>query len=479
MIPGNDTITAVATGVGGAIAVIRISGPEAIAVCDSVFKAASGGKLAEAKGYTIHYGMITGNDGSPIDDVLVSIFKAPRSYTGENMVEISCHSSRYIQQQIINLLLDRGVRSAEAGEFTVRAFLAGKMDLSQAEAVADMIASTDRATHTLALNQMRGGYSGEFGILRERLLNMASLLELELDFGEEEVEFADRAQLLTLAGEIKGKITRLLDSFKLGNAFKEGIAVAIIGEPNVGKSTLLNTLLQDDRAMVSDIAGTTRDIIEESLTIKGVKFRFIDTAGIRRTDDVLERMGIERTFASISKADIVVLMLEPGPDAQGTADKILAALAGITLLPAQKLCVLLNKSDKYGLGKTAGTPASIAPERITACLPPEDSGHMTILPVSAKMNLNISLLVDFLYNTSAADNLYKGDVIVSNSRHYEALSHAAESIGYVEAGITNGIPADLIAQDIRETLHYLGMITGEITTDEILGNIFSKFCIGK
>lgn len=478
MIHGNDTITAVATGVGGAISLIRVSGPESIAICDSVFQAASGNKLTDAKGYTIHYGMIIRNDGDPIDDVLVSVFKAPHSYTGEDMVEISCHGSRYIQQQIVNLLLDKGARSAEAGEFTIRAFLAGKMDLSQAEAVADIIASTDQATHALAINQMRGGYSSAFEHLRERLLNMASLIELELDFGEEEVEFADRTQLLSLAGEIKSKITSLLDSFKHGNAFKEGIAIAIIGEPNVGKSTLLNTFLKDDRAMVSDIAGTTRDVIEESIVIKGVRFRFIDTAGIRETDDVLEKMGIERTFTSISKANIVLLMVEPGTDAKETATKITKALSNITLIPTQTLCILLNKSDKYGLGATEEYPAAIDCKQIAGYLQSEYAG-VTILPISAKNNLNIDLVIDFLYDTSDAESLYRGDVIVSNSRHYEALSRAAASIAQVEAGILNGIPSDLIAQDIRETLYYLGMITGEITTDEILGNIFSKFCIGK
>ncbi len=481
----NDTITAVATGVGGAIAVIRLSGPEAIGICDSVFRPASGRKLADAKGYTLHYGEITGMDGSAVDDVLVSVFRAPRSYTGEDMAEISCHGSRYIQQQIINLLLDAGARSAEAGEFTVRAFLAGKMDLSQAEAVADIIVSTDKATHALAVNQMRGGYSGEFGLLRERLLNMASLLELELDFGEEEVEFANRSQLAALAGEIKTKISTLLDSFRQGNAFKDGIGVAIVGEPNVGKSTLLNTLLKDDRAMVSDIAGTTRDVIEESLTIKGVKFRFIDTAGIRHTDDVLEKMGIERTFSSIGKADIVILMVEPGADARGTASKITEALSGITPGPSQKLCVLLNKSDKYGLGKGMPYSDAIDPEKIAASFSAQGMDRQqganlpAIFPISAKNNVNIDSVVDFLYETSDAESLYKGDVIVSNSRHYEALTRALESITRVGTGIANDVPSDFIAQDIRETLHYLGTITGEITTDEILGNIFSKFCIGK
>lgn len=477
MTPKNDTIAAIATGTGGAIAVIRISGQNAIYVCDSIFRTASGKKLADAKGYTIHYGEITDRAGKTIDDVLISIFRAPRSYTGEDMVEISCHGSRYIQQQIINTLLDSGARSAGAGEFTVRAFLAGKMDLSQAEAVADMIASTDKATHALAINQMRGGYSSELGLLRERLLNIASLLELELDFSEEDVEFADRSQLASLVGEIRNKITALLASFRDGNAFKEGIAVAIVGEPNVGKSTLLNTLLKDDRAMVSDIAGTTRDVIEETLTIKGVRFRFIDTAGIRQTDDVLEKMGIERTFASISKADIIILMVDPGANASGTAKKIRDSLVNVTLDPVQTLCILLNKSDKCGLDASLSYTEPIDPEKIAGYLP-SLCAHR-IFPISAKEGLNVKSLVDFLYETSNAESLYKGDVVISNNRHYEALGRASESLGRVMEGIINNISSDFIAQDIRETLHYLGMITGEITTDEILGNIFSKFCIGK
>ncbi len=471
----NDTIAAVATGVGGAIAVIRISGPDAITICDTVIRTTSGRKLADAKGYTLHYGEITDKDGNSVDDVIVSLFRAPKSYTGEDMVEISCHGSRYIQQRIITLLLDAGARNAEAGEFTIRAFLAGKMDLSQAEAVADMIASTDKATHALALNQMRGGYSDEFGRLRERLLNIASLLELELDFSEEEVEFADRSQLSALTEEIKSKIARLLDSFRQGNAIKEGIAVAIVGEPNVGKSTLLNTLLQDDRAMVSDIAGTTRDVIEESINIRGVRFRFIDTAGIRHTDDALEKMGIERTFASIDKADIILLLVEPTDDPETTMAKIDEAVAAITIQEHQKLCVLLNKADKHGLDSAGHTITTIGTTsgRHTPTVP------QAIIPISAKKGRNIDRILDFLYETSHVEEVYKGDAIVSNSRHYEALSRAYDAISRVGDGIAQDIPSDFIAQDIRETLHYLGMITGKITTDEILGNIFSKFCIGK
>lgn len=474
---GNDTITAVATGDGGAIAVVRISGPEAIAICGTVFRPASGKPLAEAKGYTLHYGEITDPAGNTIDDVLISVFRAPRSYTGEDMAEISCHGSRYIQRQIISLLIDAGARHAEAGEFTVRAFLAGKMDLSQAEAVADMIASSDRATHALAVNQMRGGYSQEFSLLRERLLNIASLLELELDFSEEEVEFADRGQLLTLVVEIKNKVSSLLDSFRHGNAIKEGIAVAIAGVPNIGKSTLLNTLLKDDRAMVSDIAGTTRDIIEESLNIKGVRFRFIDTAGIRHTDDILEKMGIERTHASIEKADIVILMVEPGSTAEETAAKIETAASEINMRAHQKLCVLLNKADKHGLVKDTPYPDAINPLKISPVL--KSCQPDAILPVSAKNALNIGQLSYILYEFADAEEIFKGNTIVSNSRHYEALIRASDAISRIEAGLINGIPSDFVAQDIRETLHHLGTITGEITTNEILENIFSKFCIGK
>lgn len=472
---GNDTIAAVATGVGGALAVIRLSGPGAVAICDSVFKPASGKPLSGAKGYTLHYGEVIDSHGAVIDDVIVSLFRSPRSFTGEDMVEISCHGSRYIQQRIVSLLIDAGARQATPGEFTIRAFLGGKMDLSQAEAVADMIASTDRASHALALNQMRGGYSHEFALLRERLISLVSLLELELDFGEEDVEFADRRELLSITGQVKSKVDELLASFRQGNAIKEGIAVAIVGAPNVGKSTLLNTLLKDDRAMVSEIAGTTRDAIEESLSIKGVRFRFIDTAGIRSTGDTLERMGIERTFAHIGKADIVMLMAEAGSTPETSASHIAATLGNIALQPHQKLCILLNKADRHGLTDAGEYPAQIDPAVVSGLI----GSDATILPISAKEGLNVEAVTDLLYNISEADAVFRGDTIVSNSRHYESLSRALESLSRVQRGLEDDIPADLVSQDIRETLHHLGTVTGEITTDDVLQNIFSKFCIGK
>lgn len=457
------------------MAVIRLSGPEAVAICDAVFKPASGKPLSGAKGYTLHYGEIIDSHGGVVDDVIVSLFRSPRSFTGEDMAEISCHGSRYIQQCIVSLLIDAGARQATPGEFTIRAFLAGKMDLSQAEAIADMIASTDRASHALALNQMRGGYSREFALLRERLVNLVSLLELELDFGEEDVEFADRRELLSITGQVKGKVNELLGSFRQGNAIKEGIAVAIIGAPNVGKSTLLNTLLKDDRAMVSEIAGTTRDAIEESLTIKGVRFRFIDTAGIRTTGDTLERMGIERTFAHIGKADIVMLMAEAGSTPETSASHIASTLGNIALQPHQKLCILLNKSDRHGLTDAGKYPAQIDPAVVSGLI----GSDAAILPISAKEGLNVEAVTDLLYNISEADAVFRGDTIVSNSRHYESLSRALESLSRVQRGLEDDIPADLVSQDIREALHHLGAVTGEITTDDVLQNIFSKFCIGK
>ena len=471
----NDTIVALATGVGGALAVIRLSGAEAIKICDSVFKAASGNPLSSAKGYTLHYGEIKDSDGSSVDEVLISVFHAPHSYTGEDSIEISCHASRYIGQRIISLLIDAGARHATPGEFTIRAYMNGKMDLAQAEAVADIIASTDRATHAMALTQMRGGYSAEFKCLRDRLLNLVSLMELELDFGEEEVEFADRSKLLSLTDEIKTKVDQLLKSFRHGNAIKEGIGVAIVGAPNVGKSTLLNTLLKDDRAMVSDIAGTTRDAIEETLNINGVRFRFIDTAGIRNTDDTLEQMGIERTYVHIDRAEIVIVMAEAGDTAQSSANNIHDILSRVDIRPEQNLCILLNKADKQGLTESTEYPAQITPSAIRPYLDIDAK----IIPISAKNNINISSVSEYLYNTSDACSIFRGDPIVSNSRHYESLSRASESLSRVHEGLQTNLPADLISQDIRETLYHLGTITGEITTDDILSQIFSKFCIGK
>ena len=494
-----DTIAALATGSGGAIAMVRVSGGDAIAVCDAIFMGASSAPvssrgssaLSEAAGYTLHYGRIVEGE-RVLDDVVVSVFRAPRSYTGEDMVEISCHGSSYITSEILKLLIRSGARAAEAGEFTVRAFMGGKIDLSQAEAVADMIASRDRAAHALASNQMRGGYSADFSSLRGRLLELVSLLELELDFGEEDVEFASRGELSVVVSEISGRIARLLDSFGVGNAIKEGVAVAIVGATNVGKSTLLNTLLRDDRAMVSDIAGTTRDVIEERLVIDGVAFRLIDTAGMRSTDDVLEQMGIQRTISSLRRANIVLLMVDgttlesasmapasvsaaapvvsARTDASASASGRDAAVSTLrqtidflSLSPDQQLGVVVNKSDIF-------RPDYAALE--------SELGY-EVMGISAKTGEGIERLTAFLSRQVDSGAVYSGDTVLSNSRHYEALHSAGEALRRVAAGLDDGLAADLLSHDIREALYHIGTITGEITTDEILGSIFSKFCIGK
>ena len=407
MIPDHDTIVAPATAPGGAIAVVRVSGTEALACCDRIFRGRE--PLAAAAGYTVHYGTVAEGDRT-IDDVLATVFRAPHSYTGEDSVEISCHGSRYIVAEILRLLLAAGARMAAPGEFTIRAYLAGKIDLSQAEAVADLIASSSRADHALATNQMRGGYSEELEGLRDKLLQLTSLLELELDFSEEDVEFADRTALRETMERIGGEIDRLRNSFALGNAIKEGVAVAIVGAPNVGKSTLLNKLLNEDRAMVSEIAGTTRDVIEEQANIGGVRFRFLDTAGIRATGDRLERMGIERTMESIRRAQV-----------EGT------------------------------------------------------------IGISARRGDGIEALCRALRDAVDTEGVYHGETVVSNSRHYEALTAARQALASALEGLDRGLPADLLSEEIRPVISHLGEITGRgaIAPDEVLENIFSKFCIGK
>lgn len=475
----NDTITAIATGVGGAISVIRLSGKDAITICDSVFKSASGQSLAKANGYTLHYGEIVDNQRI-IDDVIVSVFRSPKSYTSEDMVEVSCHASSYIQNEIIKLFINAGARAAEPGEFTIRAFLAGKLDLSQAEAVADMIASTDRATHALASNQMRGGYSAEFATLRKELIDLVSLLELELDFSEEDVEFADRNKLIELITTIEEKVNSLLNSFSLGNVIKDGIGVAIIGAPNVGKSTLLNAILKDDRAMVSDIAGTTRDVIEESVNIDGIKFRFIDTAGIRTTEDALEKMGIERTFGSIEKANIILYLIEATDDLEDSLNKVAEAINNIELRDDQTLALIINKADHLESANNIYRDTNWLEQTLNNALGDGSTRpFINIIALSAKKGDNIEQLLQYLSNHVDTEAIYTGQTIVSNSRHYEALLRSSHSLSRAHSGLTDGIPTDLLSQDIRETLHHLGTITGEITTDEILTNIFTNFCIGK
>lgn len=581
----SDTIVAAATSAGGALSIVRVSGPEAIATADSLFKPSKGRGLAHRKGFSIAYGEIMDGDES-VDDVLVSVFRAPNSYTGEDMAEISCHGSPYITRRIIELLIRNGARAADAGEFTLRAFMAGKMDLSQAEAVADMISSLDRATHIMASTQMRGGYSAELAHLRGELLRLASLLELELDFSEEDIQFADRGELTELIEKTNAKLSALTDSFALGNVLKSGVGVIIAGSPNVGKSTLLNALLKEDRAMVSDIAGTTRDAIEESVTIDGVLYRFIDTAGIRASADVLEQMGIERTYRSMGKASVILYLFDA---ASGIgAEEIIQTASSLPLREGQKLCIVLNKCDgtrhvaddyrqpgkephdignslqsgneppdmacadgrpdnkahaapdsgqpknePHGIVGYGGQPekeARIAAYRIhpestlrTAIdsewpeneLPyindfgqresllrsavdsersanercdPDNCRRLErelrisgydVVSISAKYGDNIGALTDYLSSLVDSESVFRGDAIVSNTRHYEALLKSRESLDCVISGLKSGLSADLLAQDTRQALYWLGIITGEITTDEILSEIFSKFCIGK
>ncbi|MDE7304770.1 MAG: tRNA uridine-5-carboxymethylaminomethyl(34) synthesis GTPase MnmE [Alistipes sp.] len=451
MMHDHDTIVAPATAAGGALAIVRLSGTEALAVCDRIFKGRT--SLTEAAGYTVHYGRIVDGDRT-IDDVLASVFLAPHSYTGENSVEISCHGSSYIVSEILRLAQAAGARMAEPGEFTVRAYLAGKLDLSQAEAVADLIASSTQAAHALASNQMRGGYSASLETLREKLLHLASLLELELDFSEEDVEFADRKQLRETLEEIGSSIERLRNSFALGNAIKGGIAVAIAGAPNAGKSTLLNRLLHDERALVSDIAGTTRDVIEEQTNIDGVLFRFLDTAGIRTTDDRLEEMGIRRTLESIRRAQIVIHLVSA--DTIG-ADRAIPS-ADFTLNPEQKLLTVVNKIDT----------------RPTLTLPDG------VIGISAREGTGIDTLCHALRACVDTRALFDGDPIVSHSRHLQALTQAHDALRRTLPAFDT-LPSDLLAEEIRAITSALGSITGRgsITPDEILSNIFSKFCIGK
>ncbi len=440
----NDTIVAPATPSGGAIAIVRIEGEKALDIADKLFRSAKKGvKLSNMKGYSMTYGYIYDGERR-VDDVVVAVFRAPNSYTGGDMVEVSCHGSGYIVGEIVRLAIAEGARAASAGEFTKRAFLAGKMDLSQAEAVADIIAAENRAALTLADTQLRGAYSASLATLRAELVRLASLLELELDFSEEDVEFANRSELLALLNSIDAEIERLANSFVVGNAIKSGVAVAIVGKPNVGKSTLLNRIVGDERAMVSDIAGTTRDTIEESVTIDGVRFRFIDTAGLHQTGDRLENMGIERTHRAVGEAQIVVqLCEEPSEDI-------------VTTTPEQHLLRVVNKCDKH----TAPTPEGW-------------------IAISAKYGEGVDTLLRAIRAAVNTEDVMRGETVVSNSRHYEALLRAQESLHRSREALTMGISTDLVAQDIRAVLGAIGEITGEVTTTDLLSEIFSKFCIGK
>jgi tRNA modification GTPase len=455
-----STICALATAPGiGAIAIIRLSGEEAINICNQVFK---GKDLTAVESHTVHFGTI--KDGDKIlDEVLVSVFKGKKSFTGENSVEISTHGSPYIQQQVIQLLIQHGAQSAGPGEFTLRAFLNGKLDLSQAEAVADVIAANSETSHELAMKQMRGGFSNEIQKLREELIHFASLIELELDFGEEDVEFADRKDLKELVTRLTSALTKLISSFDYGNVIKSGGPVAIIGEPNVGKSTLLNALLNEDRAIVSAIAGTTRDVIEDEMIIKGISFRFIDTAGIRETADEIESLGIEKTFEKLAQASIVLLLVDASTITREALEADIEKIEAKIEDKNKRLIVVANKvdntRDQEGILRTF-------------------KGIKNVIYTSAKKKENIKALEERLFDFVQSGAL-NNDVVVTNARHFEALTRANASLIKVLEGLDVNITGDFLAMDIRQSLHFLGEITGEITTDDLLDNIFSKFCIGK
>ena len=455
-----ETIAALSTPPGtGALGVIRLSGPEAIAIAAKIFR---GKDLTQQPGYTLHFGTLNDESGTIIDEVLVTLFRAPHSFSGEDTVEFSCHGSPYILQEVLHLLIRQGARIARPGEFTQRAFLNGKMDLAQAEAVGDLIAASHRSAHELALRQMRGGISRQIADLREKLIHFASLIELELDFGEEDVEFADRNALRTLMLNISNTIKTLTESFTLGNALKEGVITVIAGRPNAGKSTLLNALLEEERAIVSEVAGTTRDTIEENLTIQGIRFKLIDTAGIREALDQVEAIGVERTMLKIKEATLLVYVfdvVEMSPEAvQEDLSKLIRE--GMTIL------LVANKMDL--------NPYS-HPEAYRSIHVPEDN----IIPVSARNAMNIPWLKEKLFSLALAESHTEQDTLVSNARHAEALYHAGAALEAALIGLDNGLPGDLLAQDIRRALFHLGEITGQVSTDDLLENIFRKFCIGK
>lgn len=460
IISQNRTIVAVASGSGGAISVIRVSGDKAIDIVDSVFVAKSGKKLAECKGFTLHYGDILTEEGEVLDDVLISLFHAPRSYTGEDMIEISVHSSEYIISTLIALLISKGGSMAEPGEYTMRAYTNGKMDLVQAEAVADLISASSASSHRLASNQMRGGYSAEFGVLRSQLIETMSLIELELDFGEEDVEFADRSHLLELLLEIKGKASKLSNSFARGNAIKNGVPVAIVGSPNAGKSTLLNAILGDERAIVSDIEGTTRDVIEERKVIGGVSFRFIDTAGLRETTDYIEKIGIERTRKVIDGAEFILLLL----DGSQSEETMRLQIEDIEVMEHQQLILVFNKMDKGDFGDVISSVS-------------EGYKFTTISALRGSGVVELEDMLSAEYSLTSAES--RESVIITNLRHFEILRSCDETLERAIFGVESGISGDFIAQDLRECSYLLGTLSGEISSDEILGSIFSKHCIGK
>ena len=468
-----NTICAIATAPGGALGIIRVSGPEAISFADSIFTPVGSDKrkLQERQPYTLAFGRITDGSGNIIDEVLISIFRAPHSYTGEDSVEISCHGSSYILQQVMQLLMKNGCTPAAPGEYTQRAFLNGKMDLSQAEAVADLIASHSEASHRIAMNQMRGAFSRELAALRSQLLHLTSLMELELDFSDhEELEFADRSELLNVADKIRQTVSSLVGSFRVGNAIKNGVPVAIVGETNAGKSTLLNQLVGEERAIVSDIHGTTRDTIEDTITIGTATFRFIDTAGIRDTTDTIESIGIERTMQKISQAEIVLLLID---STQASQQYALLAPKVLPLCKGKSMIIAYNKADIVGDTKQPHVADLTSSEYA-------DLSSVDEILISAKTGQGIDALRHLLCTLAAVDSDSSNGVIVSNLRHLSALNTALADIERVLDGLASGLPSDLISQDLRSCLYALGEITGgEIQTDEVLGNIFSHFCVGK
>ena len=471
MTNSEECICALATPAGGAIGIIRLSGSEAIRLTDKVFVSVSGKQLAAAKPNTLHYGEIKDKDGHTIDDVLVSVFRAPHSYTGEDSTEISCHGSRYILQQVLQRLIEVGCRQAEPGEYTRRAYMNGKMDLSQAEAVADLIASTNKATHQMALSQLKGHFSSELTVLREKLLKMTSLLELELDFSDhEELEFADRSELRALAAEIEKKITTLAHSFETGNALKQGVPVAIVGKTNVGKSTLLNRLLHEEKAIVSNIHGTTRDVIEDTTLIDGITFRFIDTAGIRKTDDVVENIGIERTYQKMEEAKIVIWLLDAQPT-EAEIEDMKEKNQG------KKLLMVFNKIDEISFDKAVLSSDENSQTSSSISLSDE---NVSILNISARTGENVSDLEQALVRAADIPEITENDVIVTSARHYEALLRSDESLSRVLESMDMGMSGDIIAEDLKMVLEELGEITGgQISSQETLNNIFKHFCIGK
>ena len=471
MTNSEECICALATPAGGAIGIIRLSGSEAIRLTDKVFVSVSGKQLSAAKPNTLHYGEIKDKDGHTIDDVLVSVFRAPHSYTGEDSTEISCHGSRYILQQVLQRLIEVGCRQAEPGEYTRRAYMNGKMDLSQAEAVADLIASTNKATHQMALSQLKGHFSSELTLLREKLLKMTSLLELELDFSDhEELEFADRSELRALAAEIEKKITTLAHSFETGNALKQGVPVAIVGKTNVGKSTLLNRLLHEEKAIVSNIHGTTRDVIEDTTLIDGITFRFIDTAGIRKTDDVVENIGIERTYQKMEEAKIVIWLLDALPT-EAEIEDMKEKNQG------KKLLMVFNKIDEISFDKAVLSSDENSQTSSSISLSDE---NVSILNISARTGENVLDLEQALVRAADIPKITENDVIVTSARHYEALLRADESLSRVLESMDMGMSGDIIAEDLKMVLEELGEITGgQISSQETLNNIFKHFCIGK